>query len=156
MRADTQVGTQYGLGQHIEGQPTEWRKPYAIATIASSLSYSISAMFVKLSLLSFYLRLRYTHFTSLQKCNSNQKKVENLSFATSPTPSFLYRPRSVSPVSWQQHFSVSRSPCCGIQLNPDTASTSMLFTSLTQRCISSLKCSSMLCLCTHFGISIYH
>jgi hypothetical protein len=51
------IATKYGLGKHIAQQPPEWREPYAKADLTSSLAYSISAMFVKLSLLSFYLRL---------------------------------------------------------------------------------------------------
>ncbi|KAF4630434.1 hypothetical protein G7Y89_g7705 [Cudoniella acicularis] len=55
--AGTIAATRYGLGRHIEEQLPEWRRPYAIADLVASLSYSMSAMFVKLSLLAFYLRL---------------------------------------------------------------------------------------------------
>jgi hypothetical protein len=37
-------------------QKPEWVKNYTKLTLASSLSYSASAMFIKLSLLAFYLR----------------------------------------------------------------------------------------------------
>ncbi|KAH6681321.1 hypothetical protein B0J14DRAFT_633068 [Halenospora varia] len=53
----TIVATNYGLGRHIEFQLAEWKKPFAIADLVASLAYSVSAMFVKLSLLAFYLRL---------------------------------------------------------------------------------------------------
>lgn len=56
--AGTIVATNYGLGRHIEFQLAEWKKPFAIADLVASLAYSVSAMFVKLSLLAFYLRLR--------------------------------------------------------------------------------------------------
>ncbi|TVY50486.1 hypothetical protein LCER1_G008140 [Lachnellula cervina] len=51
------MATQYGLGKHYTEQKPEWIEPYTKITLASSLSYSASAMFIKLSLLSFYLRL---------------------------------------------------------------------------------------------------
>lgn len=47
----------YGMGKHLDQQAIEHRKPYMIADLIASLSYSISAMFVKLSLLTFYVRL---------------------------------------------------------------------------------------------------
>jgi hypothetical protein len=50
-------GTKYGLGRHIDEQLPEWREPYAKSTLTASLAYTISAAFVKLSLLAFYLRL---------------------------------------------------------------------------------------------------
>ena len=45
------------MGKHIENQPQQWREPYVKADVTASLAYSVSAMFVKLSLLAFYLRL---------------------------------------------------------------------------------------------------
>jgi hypothetical protein len=47
----------YGMGRHISEQPPSWREPYTKADVTAALSYSASAMFVKLSLLAFYLRL---------------------------------------------------------------------------------------------------
>lgn len=57
MPVDKVVATQYGLGKHYLEQKPEWVKDYTKLTLASSLSYSVSAMFIKLSLLAFYLRL---------------------------------------------------------------------------------------------------
>lgn len=45
------------MGRHIEDQPAEWREPYVKGDLVAALAYSTSAMFVKLSLLAFYLRL---------------------------------------------------------------------------------------------------
>jgi hypothetical protein len=53
----TSSATKHGMGKHIDQQPLEWRKPYGVADLIASLAYSSSAMFVKLSLLTFYLRL---------------------------------------------------------------------------------------------------
>jgi vacuolar-type H+-ATPase subunit I/STV1 len=49
------------MGRHFVGQPREWLEPNVKADLTASLAYSISAMFVKLSLLAFYLRLSPNH-----------------------------------------------------------------------------------------------
>ena len=47
----------YGMGRTFSLQTKAQAKPYQQATLSASMSYSITAMFVKLSLLAFYLRL---------------------------------------------------------------------------------------------------
>ncbi|PVH68737.1 hypothetical protein DL98DRAFT_379418, partial [Cadophora sp. DSE1049] len=51
------AATHYGLGKHIEEQKPEWRKPYQQSMLVASITFSIAAMFIRLSLLFFYLRI---------------------------------------------------------------------------------------------------
>lgn len=55
--ANNYIATQYGLGKHHAQQNPESIPIYTKLTLTASLSYSASAMFIKLSLLAFYLRL---------------------------------------------------------------------------------------------------
>jgi hypothetical protein len=61
MVADDGLATRYGLGKHHTQQKPEWVEPFTKLLLASSLSYSASAMFIKLSLLTFYMRLTLDH-----------------------------------------------------------------------------------------------
>ncbi|KAH8588055.1 hypothetical protein B0O99DRAFT_747143 [Bisporella sp. PMI_857] len=53
----TLTATRYGLGKHPSALEPEWWKPFQQTIFAASISYNISSGFIKLSLLSFYLRL---------------------------------------------------------------------------------------------------
>lgn len=55
--ANSLSATRYGLGRHHEQQKPEQVETYVKLTLVASLSYSAAAMFIKLSLLAFYLRL---------------------------------------------------------------------------------------------------
>ncbi|TVY76099.1 hypothetical protein LSUE1_G006653 [Lachnellula suecica] len=46
-----------GLGKPVAEQLPEQKAPYGEGILLSTIAYAISAMFVKLSLLAFYLRL---------------------------------------------------------------------------------------------------
>jgi hypothetical protein len=56
--ADILLAAQNGLGTPLKDQLPEERVRFMKAEVASTLSYTISATLVKLSLLAFYLRLR--------------------------------------------------------------------------------------------------
>jgi len=50
------------LGRHVEVQEAWMNKPYHIALLVSSPSYSAAAALIKLSLLTFYLRLSQENY----------------------------------------------------------------------------------------------
>ena len=149
------IATNYGLARHIADQPPEWRRPFAIADLTASLAYSTAAMFVKLSLLSFYLRLRYEIVLIESKpANWRYSTVESEYLPSLPTfwsSSLLVL---VSLVFYQRLCSAFLFQCFGMLLNQAIVSMWTAFTLQMRVYISLPRFSYTYFQSGHFGISI--